>query len=619
MIALAMVAGSLLVGAPEASAATLPAGFTQTTYATGLGKVTAMSFAPDGRLFVAAQDGVVRVVKNGVTLATPFLTLPTAASGETGLTGITLDPDFATNHFVYVYYTVQGTPMHNRVSRFVADGDVALTSGGSAVETPLLDLDPLTTTSHVSGALRFGVDGMLYVSVGDNLTSASSQSLGTTFGKILRIGKDGSIPADNPYADTATGANRAIWATGLRNPFTFAVQPVTGRTFVNDVGQDTWEEIDELVKGGNYGWPTTEGPTTDPAFVGPTYSYPHVGDGVTGCAITGGTFYDPTTATFPSDYVGDYFFADYCGGWIKSYDPTTNTVSDFASGVAAQPIDLQVGPDGDLYYLSRGESSVTRISHPVVPQTVSLTLGTTTPSGLPLTLDGQSHATPYVLDSAVGVSHTLGVVSPQTVDGKTYRFVSWSDGGAATHAITTPSSSTTYTATFAEVPAAPTTVALTPAADSYANAASPTTRFGSSSLLYARGGATPAVTYMRFKLPGAPAGRTLTKAVLRLRTATRATAGSTVAQKVTLADDTWSESGLTWNNRPVTRQSLGTLAAGTGVDKSYTVSLSSVDVASRLGTTVSLAVVGGGGDDLWFDSRSIATSSFRPQLTLTFG
>ena len=100
-----------------------------------------------------------------------------------------------------------------------------------------------------------------------------AQAMTTLQGKLLRLNPDGSIPDDNPFYHTAHGKYRAIWALGLRNPFTFAVQPGTGRILINDVGQGTWEEINEGVAGANYGWPVTEGPTSDPRFRGPIHHY----------------------------------------------------------------------------------------------------------------------------------------------------------------------------------------------------------------------------------------------------------------------------------------------------------------------------------------------------------
>jgi glucose/arabinose dehydrogenase len=332
-----------------ASAATLPSGFTEAGLTGTLSNPTAMTMAPDGRLFVCLQGGSLRVVKNGALLTTPFLTLSVDSSGERGLLGVAIDPDFATNSFIYVYYTTSTSPVHNRISRFTANGDVAVPGSGVVI----MDLENLSSaTNHNGGAIHFGPDGKLYVAVGENANAPNSQTLANRLGKILRLNPDGSIPTDNPFFNVATGVNRSIWALGLRNPFTFTFQRGSGRMFINDVGQSTWEEIDEGIAGANYGWPTTEGPTTDPDFVSPLFSYPHSGGSITGCAITGGAFYNPVTATFPSAYVGKYFLVDFCSGWIKRFDPASGAVADFASGIVS-PVDLLVSDAGDLYYLAR--------------------------------------------------------------------------------------------------------------------------------------------------------------------------------------------------------------------------------------------------------------------------
>jgi glucose/arabinose dehydrogenase len=358
--AAAFVLGTLTV---RAAAATLPSGFTETQVASGLASPTAMALAPDGRLFVCLQGGSLRVIKNGVLLPTPFATFSVNSSGERGLLGVAFDPDFPVDPYVYVYYTTSTSPIHNRVSRLTADGDVAM--AGS--ELILLDLDNLTSaTNHNGGAMHFGPDGRLYVAVGENATPSNAQTLGNLLGKVLRIGKDGAIPTDNPFYSSATGKNRAIWALGLRNPFTFTFQADTGRMFIDDVGQDTREEIDDGVAGSNYGWPDSEGPTSNPSHRGPIFSYTHGSTGTTGCAITGGAFYNPATATFPADYAGDYFFADYCSGWIRRIDPVQSPVAAtaFASGLSSA-VDLQVSPAGDLYYLARGSGSSSGVVYKV--------------------------------------------------------------------------------------------------------------------------------------------------------------------------------------------------------------------------------------------------------------
>ncbi|HVQ37355.1 MAG TPA: PQQ-dependent sugar dehydrogenase [Pyrinomonadaceae bacterium] len=360
----------ILLACFVANAATLPASFTETLVAGGLASPTAMEFAPDGRLFVCQQGGQLRVIKNGALLPTPFVTVTVDSSGERGLLGIAFDPNFASNNFVYVYYT-NGTvsPRRNQVSRFTANGDVAV--AGS--ELVILTLENLSATNHNGGAIHFGPDGKLYVAVGENAVASNSQTLSNRLGKMLRINSDGSIPSDNPFFNTATGLNRAIWSLGLRNPFTFAFQPNSGRMFINDVGQSTWEEINDGISGSNYGWPTTEGPTNNPSFRSPLFSYAHSPSDTGGCAITGGAFYNPATVQFPSNYVGKYFFADLCSGWIRVFDPATQTDAAFATGIP-NPVDLRVGADGSLYYLAIGNGTVVKIQYPVVQQAPSITI-----------------------------------------------------------------------------------------------------------------------------------------------------------------------------------------------------------------------------------------------------
>jgi glucose/arabinose dehydrogenase len=615
----------------SALAATLPSGFSESVVAGGISSATAMDFAPDGRLFVCQQNGQLRVIRNDALLPAPFLTVTTDSSGERGLLGVTFHPDFANNPWVYIYYTVPGSPPHNRVSRFTANGDVAVPES----ETIILELNNLSSANnHNGGAIHFGPDGKLYVAVGENANSANSQTLANLLGKILRINFDGSIPTDNPFHTVASGANRAIWALGLRNPFTFGIQFGTGRIFINDVGQNTWEEINEGIAGANYGWANCEAACSpsDPDFVDPIYQYSHA----EGCAIAGGTFYNPAVNQFPSGYTGIYFFADLCGGWIRTLDPANgNQVSTFATGLSS-PVDLKVSANGSLYYLDRGRSSVYRVqftsapsitmhpqdqtvpvgssaifsvtasgaeplfyqwqrdgadipgasfssytiasvqasdngamfrcavsnaygsissnparltvsnnqapiaaittpanntrynagdsiafagtgsdpeegnlppaafswtivfhhdthTHPflgpitntmsgtftvptsgetsasvfyrihltvtdlagaqfstfvdIFPNVVALTL-VSDPIGLELTLDGQPVTSPYTVQSVVGMARTIGAAPSQRVNKTNYSFASWSDGGAETHAISTPDVDTTYTATY---------------------------------------------------------------------------------------------------------------------------------------------------------------------------
>lgn len=372
VVALASLAGLLSILAlahPATGQADVPLGFEDAPFAAGLDRPTAMEFAPDGRLFVAEIGGTIRVIENGTLLQDPFVRIPDVEDrGGRGVLGVTFDPDFVTNQFVYVHYTQAGSgkkPSHNRVVRFTADGNVATEQNGVGDGEPVFDLDNLgKSTKHNGGHIHFGNDGKLYIAVGDNKRNKFGPILNTLklnnlFGKVLRINADGSIPDDNPFVDATNGKNKAIWARGFRNPFSFAVEPAPGgRIFINDVGEQTWEEINDLQKGANYGWPRYEGPKGASKFEKPVFAYRHGTSSTTGCAITGGAFYDPPAGAsnpFPAQYQGDYFFADFCEGWIRSYDLETDTASGFATS-ANMPVDLKVGPDGGLYYLEVGGS-----------------------------------------------------------------------------------------------------------------------------------------------------------------------------------------------------------------------------------------------------------------------
>ena len=228
-----------------------------------------MTQTPDGRLLVCEQNGLIKVIKNDAVLPTPFASIPVQAFQERGLDGIALDPGFATNGYVYIYYTATTPTFHNRLSRLTARGDTAVPGS----EVVLLDLPTLGESGwHSGGAMGFGPDGMLYLCVGENNIATNSQSLLTPFGKVLRLNRDGTIPQDNPFYTVTTGINRAIWALGLRNPFSAAFQPGTGRLFINDVGEALFEEVNEGLRGANYGWPVYQGYSTNPAFQSPVYA-----------------------------------------------------------------------------------------------------------------------------------------------------------------------------------------------------------------------------------------------------------------------------------------------------------------------------------------------------------
>ena len=342
---------------PALACAAVPSGFKATVIAQNMVNPTAMAVSPDGRIFIGEQAGRIRIVDNNHLLSTALLNIKSKvdSNGERGLLGIALDPNFLVNQWIYVYYTSKTPAIHNRVSRFKVQGN-SIVPGSEAV---ILDIQPLNNhNNHNGGALHFGTDGKLYIAVGDNAVGSNAQSLGNLKGKILRINKDGSIPTDNPFFKTAQGVNRAIWALGLRNPFTFAIQRGSGRMFINDVGQDVAEEINRGMKGANYGWPAVEGWGKNPKYRNPIAAYNH---GNAPCAaIVGSAFYNPISEQFPAHFVGDYFFGDYCGGWIRRFDTTTREITSFASDYKTL-VDLQVDPDGTLYILQKQGGKLTAV------------------------------------------------------------------------------------------------------------------------------------------------------------------------------------------------------------------------------------------------------------------
>lgn len=334
---------------------------------TALTNPTVMTMLTDGRILIGQQGGTVKVVKDGVILPGNALAITVDASGgqytERGLIGITADPNFATNGYIYIFYTTTVGGTHNKVSRFKMNGDVI----DPASETLVTNLDLLSTASnHNGGALHFGLDGKLYIATGENAKPANAQNLNVTHGKLLRLNSDGTIPADNPYAADTNSAKRKIWQYGLRNPFTFDIQPGTGKLFINDVGQDAWEEInDGTVANKNFGWPSVEGTTENTAYANPVYTYQHGSGNVNGCAITGGCFFNPTTTNYPSKYVGKYFFMDYCGNWMDVMDPNTGAkIERFLPAViGSAPVAVDVAADGNLYYLTRSPAALYKITY----------------------------------------------------------------------------------------------------------------------------------------------------------------------------------------------------------------------------------------------------------------
>ena len=352
---LALTFASLTVPLVAQDDIEVPDGFIVDTVCEGFDGAVTMDVARDGRVFVCEQTGAVRVVKDGRQLDAPFLKVEVDDFWERGVEGVALHPKFPEEPYVYVHYVRKQPFTHHVISRFTAEGDVA--KAGS--ELVLIEAEDQSLKvgkypgAHQGGAMRFGADGKLYVTIGEHNTRDPAQSFESLHGKLLRFNPDGSIPEDNPFHDKTAGKFRAIYAMGLRNPFGLAVDRVSGRMFINDVGQELFEEIDEVARGANYGWPIAEGLVGNrPEFTKPLHTY----NRATGVCISGGAFYQPGKSDslhFPSAYLGKYLFADFMGGWIRVLDPAKPETSEpFAKRIPG-PVDLASTPDGALLVLAR--------------------------------------------------------------------------------------------------------------------------------------------------------------------------------------------------------------------------------------------------------------------------
>lgn len=370
---------------------------------TGTNFATNLEFLPDGRMLLAELGGVIRVVQPGATQPdpTPFLLLSNIGTslGEQGLMDVVLDPNFATNGYYYVFYTL-GSPNRDRVSRFTASGNATVSGSEFVVWQDIVDAD----VQHHGGALNFGNDGKLYVTVGEHFVPSDSQLLTTYHGKILRINSDGTIPTDNPFDDGAGPNLEAIWAYGLRNPFRAYYDIPTGRFYIADVGGNdpavAKEEVNIGVAGANYGWPNCEGACGNPAYTDALFWYPHNNRDA---SITGGFIYHGTQ--YPSEYQGNYFYADYAQNWIRRLvlDVNGNVVSTqnfepidgSLDGPYGDIVYLSEGPDGALYYvdlgISDGISKVRRIRYVQTNQPPVAMAAANPDSGpAPLTVDFSS-------------------------------------------------------------------------------------------------------------------------------------------------------------------------------------------------------------------------------------
>jgi glucose/arabinose dehydrogenase len=352
-------------------------GYQWVTVATGLSQPVDIQNAGDGsgRLFIVERSGDIRILQNGQLLTAPFLDIRdrvTSIGVEQGLLGLAFHPKYASNGEFFVnYIDLNGNTV---IARFhVSTSDPNLADPSSEVD--LLHVNQ-PFPNHNGGGLAFGPDGYLYIGFGDGGSERdplrTGQNLQTLLGKMLRIDVDHgdpyTIPPDNPIINE--GGLPEIWASGLRNPWRFSFDSLTGDLYIADVGQDAWEEVDFIpagMPGGmNFGWSYYEGkhqyndqPPANLVFIFPVIEYSHA----YGCAVTGGYVYRGTA--YP-DWQGVYFYGDYCSGtvWglIHTGEQTWQTKELFST--RAKITTFGTDESGELYLADYRSGKILRLSHP---------------------------------------------------------------------------------------------------------------------------------------------------------------------------------------------------------------------------------------------------------------
>jgi glucose/arabinose dehydrogenase len=525
LLALVLLAPSIVVGSPAVQAATLPPNFQDRVVFSGLSNPIDVEFAADGRVFVAQKNGVIRVFDDlADTTPTTFADLSASVHDfwDRGMLGLALHPAFPANPSVYVLYahdpsgrwgdgcptppgpTTDGCLVYGRLSRLTANGNT--TTGAE----PVLIQDWCQQyPSHSVGTLLFGRDGALYVSGGDGASfnnvdygqyganypgnqanpcgdppggvgtaltppdaqggALRSQSLRrpsgpvTLGGAVLRIDPaTGAGLPDNPFASSADPNARRVIGYGLRNPFRMTQRPGTDELWIGDVGWNAWEEINRLTTGRNFGWPCYEGSgaqsgyqsagltscsqlyNTPGSVTAPYYAYSHSACVVayTGCrtgssSITGITFY--RGGSYPAEYNGALFFGDHSRNEIWAMMQGSNGLPDPAqrrcfvcadsSGAAAgHPVDLKIGPNGDLFYADMDNGSIHRITYTAANQAPTARINASPTSGnAPLTVNYSGTASTDPEGSALTYSWDLngdGLFGDATTPTATYTFTS---------------------------------------------------------------------------------------------------------------------------------------------------------------------------------------------------
>jgi glucose/arabinose dehydrogenase len=310
--------------------------------------ISSMAFAPDGRLFFSEKNtGKIRIMKDDKVLPTPFVQIyDHYVHWEQGLLGLAIDPKFELNKYVYLYYTYldpeRGEP-YNRIMRFTEGAN----NTANPTATVLLDKIPASEGYHAGGALAFGPDDKLYVTVGDATQRIVSQNISLPLGKILRINRDGTIPADNPYP------NSPVYTLGHRNAYGIAFDNNSKLGIVTENGDTLYDEINLIQKGGNYGYPTLQPVNRPPELSNSSSSIKPLRSYFSTIAPTQAIFY--TGDKYPS-LKGSFAFGTFTGSIfaIKLDVDTKQIVEEQHIRLGHYPFEAVIGiaqsPTGDIYF-----------------------------------------------------------------------------------------------------------------------------------------------------------------------------------------------------------------------------------------------------------------------------
>ncbi|WP_099711965.1 PQQ-dependent sugar dehydrogenase [Flavobacterium sp. 9] len=335
----------------------------------------------DGRIFIAERGGIVKVFQNNA-VSTVF-TVQTVTDNEQGLLGLTLHPDFATNGYIYVFYSINDGVIRHRIERIKIDNANQVVS-----RQEILLLEPIGGGFHNGGDLKF-FNGFLYVTVGDSQQNTNSQDLDTYKGKILRLTEDGQPAPGNPFYGSGSVQRQSIWVYGFRNPWRLVANKTSNKLFVLDVGT-SWEEINEISNPTirNYAWGHPQGgdgkQTETNLFTNPIFTY---ATGSIGNALTNGLLYNPTTSRYP-DLQGKFIIKDFVRNAIRWFDPNVaDPVStEFYSAPQQQALGMMLGNDGYIYYCAYGNNGslikldyIATAAPTIVNHPVSQTIMQTTP------------------------------------------------------------------------------------------------------------------------------------------------------------------------------------------------------------------------------------------------